>query len=134
MVAVGVLAGGYYVAPTEDHSGGELSRTRSVTLDGMVDELRVTPTHIKIDVEGDEAAVLRGGQKLFSRVSAPVLFIEIHNKLVRELNGNPADTLTLLREYGYKTFDSGGLPVNEDEILDKPLIRIIATKANLPNP
>ena len=128
MVAVGVLASGYYVAPTEDHSASELSQARSVTLDGIVEELRITPTHIKIDVEGYEAAVLRGGQKLFSQLPAPILFLEVHNEIVRELSGNPAETLIVLRDYGYKTSTSDGFPISEDEILSKPLIRIIARK------
>jgi FkbM family methyltransferase len=128
MISVGVLASGYYVAPTEGHSASELSETSSVTLDCVADELKISPTHIKIDVEGFEAAVLRGGQKIFSRVPAPIIFLEAHNQMVRESGGNPAETLILLRDYGYQTFTSAGLPIGEDEILNKPLIRIIARK------
>lgn len=128
MISVGVLASGYYVAPTEGHPLSELSETSSVTLDSLADELKISPTHIKIDVEGYEAAVLRGGQKIFSQPQAPIIFLEVHNQLVREVGGNPAETLMLLRDYGYQTLTSEGLPIGEDEILNKPLIRIIAKK------
>jgi hypothetical protein len=128
MVAVGVLASGYYVAPTNGHPASELSQTKSVTLDGMVDELSVVPTHIKIDVEGYEAAVLRGGRKTLSQSPAPIVFIELHNEIVRELGGNPAETLSLLRDYGYQAFTFDGLVINDAAILSKPLIRVIAKK------
>jgi FkbM family methyltransferase len=128
MVAVGVLASGYYLPPDKAHGKNELTQTIAVTLDGLVDELNMTPTHIKIDVEGFEAAVLRGGQRLLSH-QAPTLFVEIHNEIVRGAGGNPTDTLTLLKDYGYETFTSDERPINEDEILDKPLIRVIARKS-----
>lgn len=128
MIAVGVLASGYYVAPLDGYPESELSQTKSVTLDGLVDELRVTPTHIKIDVEGSEAAVLRGGRKTLSQTSAPILFLEIHNEIVGSLGGNPLETLDLLRDYGYETFTAEDLPLDSDKILSEPLIRIIARK------
>jgi FkbM family methyltransferase len=128
MVAVGVLASGYYVAPAKSDAANEITQTRAVTLDGLVDELEITPTHIKIDVEGFEAAVLRGGQKVLSTDPAPTLFVELHNEIVRSAGGNPAESLTLLRNYGYETFTSDELPISEDRILDTPLIRVIARK------
>jgi FkbM family methyltransferase len=128
MVAVGVLASGYYIAPTQELPESELTKTRSITLDGIVDELGVVPTHIKIDVEGHEAAVLRGGRRTFSGNSAPLLFLEVHNQIVRSLNGDPEETLQLLRDYGYEIFTSNDGPIGDDEILKEPLIRVICRK------
>jgi FkbM family methyltransferase len=128
MVAVGVLASGYYVARGEGYPASELSRTKAVTLDDIAHEFRVTPTHIKIDVEGNEAAVLRGGQKIFTQIPAPILFLEVHNEIVRGTGGNPEDTLLLLREYGYQTFTSAEIPISDKAVLARPLIRIIARK------
>jgi FkbM family methyltransferase len=130
MVAVGVLASGYYVAPTPEHPTSEQMETRSVTLDSLVDELGVEPTHLKIDVEGYEAAVLRGGQKLLSQTAAPIIFIEIHNQIVRDLGGDAAATLKLLRDYGYHTFTSDRAPVIHDKLLSESLVRLIARKDN----
>ncbi len=128
MVAVGVLASGYYVSPPPGHPASELSKTSAVTVDSLVEEFGTMPTHVKIDVEGNEAAVLRGGQKTFSGNTAPVLFLEIHNELVRELGEDPGETLTLLRDYGYQTFTSDDEPIDDDEISSEPLIRVIARK------
>jgi FkbM family methyltransferase len=128
MVSVGVLASGYYVAPKSDHPASELSQAALVTLDSIADELKVIPTHIKIDVEGYEAAVLRGGRKILSQASAPILFIELHNEIVRESGGDPVESLILLRDYGYQTFTTDGLPIGDNEILSKPLIRLIAER------
>jgi FkbM family methyltransferase len=128
MVAVGVLASGYYVSPPQGHPTSELSKTRTVTVDSLVEELGIIPTHIKIDVEGEEAAVFRGGQKTFSRTSAPTIFLEIHNEIIRGLGENPDEILVLLREYGYETFTPDDVPIDDSEISSKPLIRVIARK------
>lgn len=128
MVSVGVLASGYYVAPAKDHSASEVTQTMAVTLDQLAERYKILPTHIKIDVEGYEAAVLRGGQQLLSQTPAPILFIELHNEISREGGGDPADPLMLLRDYGYRTFTVDGFPINDNAILKKPLIRIIAKR------
>jgi hypothetical protein len=103
-------------------------QTKAISLDKLAEELKLSPTHIKIDVEGDEAAVLRGGKQLLSQVPAPTLFIELHNTIVRERGQNPADTLLTLRAYGYRTFTVDSCAIDDDAILSKPLIRIIAKK------
>ena len=128
MVAVGVLASGFYVAPSKNHSAREVIRTRATSLDELAEEFNVVPTHIKIDVEGDEEAVLRGGKQLLSQVQAPALFIELHNQLVCERGSRPADTLLTLRAYGYQTFTVDSCAIDDATILSKPLIRVIAKK------
>ncbi len=130
MVAAGVPAAGYFVGPAGDHSADELTQTRAVTLDGLVEELKMLPTHIKIDVEGLEAAVLRGAQQVLSRAESPQLFIELHNRIVREATGDPVEPLLVLDHLGYKTFTVDGIPIRRDRILDRPLARIVARKAN----
>lgn len=132
MVAVGVLAGGYFVAPTRDHTARELTHTRQVTLDSLVKDFGVTPTHIKIDVEGYEAAVLRGGGETLSRATA-VLFVELHNQMVSERGGDPQETLTLLKSSGYQALTARGNRIMEEDILSRPLIRIIARKPSWPH-
>jgi FkbM family methyltransferase len=128
MIAVGVLASGYYVSPSPASPASELSATTAVTVDSLIAVLGTTPTHIKIDVEGNEAAVLRGGQETFSANDAPILFLEIHNELVRDLGEDPAETLKLLSKYGYQTFTSDDVPIDASEISSQPLIRVIARK------
>lgn len=129
MISVGVLASGFYMAPTNEHPDRDLTQTAAVTLDSLAKDLGMIPTHIKIDVEGCEAAVLRGGRKTLSKPSAPLLFIEIHNEIVRRLGGDPRETLFLLQDFGYRTFSVNDLPINDEQILSEPLIRVIAKKS-----
>ena len=128
MISVGVQASGYYIAPSKEHPRSELTKTRAITLDELAREFRVRPTHIKIDVEGDEASVLRGGSSVLSTEPAPLLFVELHNEIVRQSGRDPAETLALLRDYGYQTFTVENAPIDEAAILSQPLVRIIARK------
>jgi Methyltransferase FkbM domain len=125
-VAIGVLAGGYFSAPNSDHPSTEVTHAPALTLDALVEQFSVRPTHVKIDVEGFEAAVLRGGHRLLSQRPSPELFIELHNKMIRERGGNPEETLDLLRHYGYSTCAVEGTPMDGGSILSQPLVRISA--------
>jgi len=93
------------------------------------------PTHIKIDVEGDEAAVLRGGRGIFQQPSRPLLFIELHNRMVRARGGDPEETLLLLKDLEYETYALDGRALDSGAILDLPLIRIVAaSRRTITNP
>lgn len=128
MVTVGLVSGGYLVAAGEDHPEREITRVRATTLDNLTNETNLSPTHIKIDVEGFEAEVIRGGRKLLSSENAPILFIELHNEMITARNADPSEALSLLKELGYQTSAVDGSRVSDIEILEKPLIRIIASK------
>ncbi len=128
MVDVGVLAHGFYVAPRPEDPTGETMRTMAITLDALADKMKLSPTHVKIDVEGSEAAVLRGAQRLLTQTPGPTLFLELHNEIVTSLGESPMETLTLLRRFGYETFDGEGRAIDDGAILAEPLIRIIARK------
>ena len=127
MVAVGVIASGYYVSPSEDHTSNELSVTQAVTVDELVNIYSLKPTHLKIDVEGDEAAVLRGAARTLSTENAPLVFLELHNQIVIERGGDPNEALNLLSGYGYKNaFDDRDFEA--DDVLRKEIVRIVARK------
>src|SRR6266853_2872565 len=71
MLSSEVFSDGYFrMAPGRLRS--ELTKTRAVTIDQLADQFG-PPTHIKIDVEGYEAAVLRGARKTITNLS-PMLF------------------------------------------------------------
>ena len=97
-----------------------------------VDELSryhgVTPTHLKIDVEGAEAAVLRGATKTLSEHS-PILYLELHHAMIRQAGGNPSDTLNLLEALDYSMRDADGQSVSAAAALTHDLIRVIAQKS-----
>jgi FkbM family methyltransferase len=128
MVSVGILSSGYYVRPSEDHTPGELTSTPTTTIDQLVQELDLRPTHVKIDVEGDELAVINGACQILSRDHAPLLFVELHNEMVRQNGGHPQETLSRLRTFGYQTFATNGDILDDQTILESPLIRIVARK------
>jgi len=69
----------------------------TVTLDHLLAEGWSPPLVVKIDVEGTELRVLQGSQKLFAR-HRPILFLEIF--------GDRPRVLGVLKELGYKCFDS----------------------------
>jgi FkbM family methyltransferase len=128
MVPVGVISGGYMVAAGADHPASERTRTIATTVDKLAAEFGDAPTHIKIDAEGDEAEVLMGGAGVLSQPNSPLLFLELHNQMIRDRNADPEDTLLLLEKFQYETFDVNGDPISSEAMLSKPLIRIVAKR------
>ena len=93
--------------------GGGSSGTGSInvsvdTLDRMIDD---DVDFIKVDVEGNEAAVLRGAASLIER-SRPVIQIEIDRKL-----DQAKQVLRLLRDLGYCCYDHCPPLFNPDNFL-----------------
>jgi len=127
MVSTGVQGAGYYLPPV-DHSGRELTATRAVTIDSLSTLTGLEPTHIKIDVEGGEQAVLAGGKRVLSALPGPVLFLELHNRMVREHGGDPRESLAAVRRYGYTVFSSTGEETGDEAVLERDLVRIVCLK------
>ncbi len=92
------------------HGTGErVWDVRACTLDELVAEFSLSPAFIKIDVEGHELSVIRGGASLLQHARPPLLI---------EVSGNPDDPETpahelfrLLHGWGYVplTLDGGRL-------------------------
>ena len=83
------------------------------TLDWLLARGQIAPAEIvKIDVEGAELAVLKGGENFF-RCCRPALFLATHSAPLHQ------SCCALLREWGYRLQPMrGSEPVNEtDEIL-----------------
>lgn len=125
MLSSGVFSDGYFKI-AQGRAKRELTRTQATTIDQLASE-HGTPTHIKIDVEGQEAAVLRGGQKTLIQ-SSPILFLELHNEMVIAEGGDPSLALDELTQLRYETFALGGNSLGRDAILQRPLIRIVAAR------
>ena len=62
---------------------GEVIRVPAVTLDDFIGAEATLPQLVKIDVEGGEYEVLRGGKKLFA-TQRPVVIVEVHNQEAAE--------------------------------------------------
>jgi len=111
--AVGEQPGVLRMAPGEFNSEFHVSddggiEVPAITLDGWREEKKAPlPSAVKIDVEGFETEVLRGGERSF-REGSPVIFVALHGEKQR------ADCLRLLRGWGYEVRDSHGRrPVDE---------------------
>ena len=85
------------------------------------------PSYIKIDVEGQEAAVLRGGRKTLEKFS-PILFLALHNEMTTAEGGDPNLALNELAQLKYETFAINGNSLGRDGILQRPLLRIVAAR------
>jgi FkbM family methyltransferase len=127
MLSSGVFSDGYFKI-TQGRVKSELTRSQAITIDQLVSQYG-PPTHIKIDVEGQEAAVLRGGRKVLDQYS-PILFLELHNEMITSEGRDPNLTLNELVQLGYETFALDGDSLERDFILQNPLIRIVAARAN----
>jgi len=125
MLSSGVFSDGYFKI-MQGRPKSELTRTQAITIDQLASQYGA-PTHIKIDVEGQEAAVLRGGRKAFDQ-HAPILFLELHTEMITSEGGNPNLALDELIQLGYETFALNGNLLERDTILEKPLIRIVAKR------
>ena len=125
-VAVGILAAGYFTAPEEHHTKRERTTVKTVSVDQLVDRTDTKPTHLKIDVEGHEAGVLRGARKLLLERPAPTVFLELHNEMIRGRGLDPAESLELLEQAGFCTFSHDGTPTTRDALLSQPLVRVVA--------
>jgi FkbM family methyltransferase len=123
MLSSGVFSEGY-LQLVGGRSPRELTAVKAVTIDELTSEFGA-PTHIKIDVEGHEAAVLRGGRTTMSRF-APQLFLELHNQMVIAEGRNPNDVLDELDSLRYETLSLSGSPVDRTAILRNSIIRIVA--------
>jgi FkbM family methyltransferase len=76
-------------------ASGETIRVTAITLDDFVGAGGPLPQLIKIDVEGGEYEVLRGGTRLFS-IQRPLVIIEIHHQQAVE------QITAWLNEYQYE--------------------------------
>jgi len=63
---------------------GELITVPAITLDDFIAAGAPSPQLIKIDVEGGEYEVLRGGDRLFA-VQRPLIIVEVHHHLAADL-------------------------------------------------
>jgi FkbM family methyltransferase len=72
-----------------------------VTLDQVASEQNLTRLDLlKLDVEGSEAAVLRGAREVLRRLR-PIVVAEAQDASLHQMGSSTAELLELLRSYGY---------------------------------
>lgn len=71
------------------------------TVDGEVERLGLTPSLVKVDVEGWELDVLRGAEEVLGR-HRPVLLVSVHPDVLEQRGISVAEVLLYLRARGYE--------------------------------
>jgi FkbM family methyltransferase len=117
-------AGAWHMMIKPDAPRHDTVRVATMTLEGLSARTNLIPTHVKIDVEGEEDAVLRGAAGIL-RAHQPIVFLELHGGLLRRSGRSPGAVLARLRSYGYARFTSGGRDVTSDEASAKEVARIV---------
>lgn len=126
MLSSGVFSDGYFrYDPGRD--ARELTHVCLTTVDRLSDQFG-EPSHIKVDVEGYEDAVLRGARRTLSRC-APTIFLELHNNIVRSSGRELGSCLTELESLGYKMHSVCGKEISLPEALRPAICRIVAKRA-----
>lgn len=123
MLAAGVLSDHYFVA-APGRGRNELTHLDTTTVDQLSRSFG-PPTHLKIDVEGFEAAVVRGARTTL-KDSMPLVFLELHNEILLASGGDPNAALNELESVGYQIFDLDGKPTSREVIFQKPITRVVA--------
>ena len=93
-------------APETD-AGAEIS-VEAISLDDFFEDKEVKPDVIKIDVEGAETKVLKG-MKGIMKTQDLRLFVEVHPRVLPELQSSTKEVLSLLIDSGYEVFEIEGL-------------------------
>jgi len=105
-----------YEGSTQTGGARSYQNVISVTLDWL-SQYYPMPTVLKIDVEGAELEVLKGGISLFQN-SNPVVICEISN------HSTAPQIATFFRKLGYQMFDAD-IDVAKREVLDYPAFNTI---------
>lgn len=100
-------------------------RIPQYTLASLAARAGVEPTHLKVDVEGFEAEVLRGGRELLLRCR-PELFLEWHPGFIRDRGGDPLAVFAALDAAGYRRFEVAGRPIDPAAEAGAAIVRLVA--------
>lgn len=85
--------------------GTSVAFAAAVSLDAFHEACGVTPSLIKIDVEGAEPAVLRGATRLMTGAARPALMIECNPTTLAEFGSSRAELEMLLPDYAFYYVD-----------------------------
>jgi len=117
-------AGGWHMMVAAGTPRRDAVTVPMLTLDGLAERSGAVPTHVKIDVEGEEDAVLRGGETVLCR-HAPIVFLELHGGILRTSGRDPLAVLARLQSYGYRRLEVAGRPIAPADAAALDVARIV---------
>lgn len=100
------------VVVTKNPQAYQLRFKRQITIDTFCATHKLAPEILKIDVEGAELAVLRGGRRTLAR-HRPSIFLSVHPRALSLLGESGGDLKALIRELDYECRHIDGSPVDE---------------------
>ena len=68
------------------------------------------------------------GRRRSARRSPPLLFLELHNEIIRGSGGDPRECLGLIAGWGFEVRDVSGKLISTEAALAPPLIRLLAAR------
>jgi FkbM family methyltransferase len=105
------------------NSRSDVSKITLHTITSIIEMAGQKPTHIKIDVEGYEDEVIAGGKDYLEQLK-PIIFLELHTKMMRDAGKSPEKLLTTLSDIGY-VFERYHMPITISKILDMDICRLV---------
>jgi FkbM family methyltransferase len=94
-----------------------------VTISKVVEGMSRSPAHLKIDVEGYEEEVIKGGLPFIAE-KRPIIFLELHGEMMRASGKSPLAVLRMLTGLGYQ-LQEGGRKIDAEDAASKDLYRLI---------
>jgi FkbM family methyltransferase len=116
----------WHMLVAADGSRPDATYVRQLTLGTLFSRMPRPPTHLKIDIEGLEAEAVQGGADAL-KAHHPLLFLELHTKILRRRGHDPERLLALLQECGYTRFHLGGTPTSFRDIVADEVARIVCS-------
>jgi FkbM family methyltransferase len=86
------------------------------SLNTILRETDLRPTHMKLDIEGFESDALSGGAESL-REFRPILFLELHGAYLKSRGHDPRDVILQLQECGYTRFEKQGQLLREEDFI-----------------
>ena len=105
------------ITDTGRRKGYKQTVVRQTTLDEFCTLHELRPQLIKIDVEGAELRVLKGGVKVL-RQSMPTIFLSVHPRHIAESGGSTEELERFIEKIGYRVFDLDGNAVRPTELTE----------------
>lgn len=105
------------ITETGKRKGYKRTVVRQTTLDEFCNLHELKPQLIKIDVEGAELHVLKGGVEIL-RQYMPTIFLSVHPRHIAELGGSTVELERFIEKIGYRVFDFDGNQVRPTELTE----------------